>query len=139
VTDAGRAAVRPTVLVVEDDGAMRALLRDFLDRVGYRVLEQPNGAAVTALVETEHVDAVILDKEMPGPSGLDLLSFLRHRLPDVPVVFITAFGGPDVAEEARRRGAYRYLEKPFRLAAVRDTLAEATRETVVSAGRPTGP
>jgi DNA-binding NtrC family response regulator len=123
-----------TVLIVEDDREMRSLLKDFLERDGYRVVERPDGSSLTALVESERFDAVILDKEMAGVNGLDLLSFLHHRVPDVPVVFITAFGGPAVAHEALRRGAWRYIEKPFRVAAVVEAIGEATHE-VVRAGR----
>jgi DNA-binding NtrC family response regulator len=112
-----------TVLIVEDDGAMRALLRDVLERAGHRVVERGNGRELPALAEREHFDAVILDKEMPGPDGLDLLSFLRTRLPAVPVIIVTAFGGPDVAKEAARLGAHAYLEKPFRMATILDALA----------------
>jgi DNA-binding NtrC family response regulator len=111
------------VLIIEDDVAMRALLRDVLMRAGYGVIERGSGADLTTLVEREVFDAVVLDKEMPGVNGLELLSFLRHRLPAVPVIFVTAFGGPTVAEEAARRGAFCYLEKPFRVATVLDTLA----------------
>jgi DNA-binding NtrC family response regulator len=74
-------------------------------------------------------DAVLLDKEMPGLGGLDALPAVRRRRPDVPVILITAFGGRAVAEDARRGGAYRYLEKPFPfgtlLAAVREAITEA--------------
>jgi DNA-binding response OmpR family regulator len=112
-----------TVLIIEDDDAMRALLRDLLVRAGYRAIERPDGADLSALAEHERFDAVILDKEMPGANGLDLLSFLHARLPAVPVIFITAFGGPTVAEEATRRGAYGYLEKPFRVGSILDALA----------------
>jgi DNA-binding NtrC family response regulator len=124
------------VLIIEDDREMRSLLKDFLERDGYRVVERPNGSGLTALVESERFVAVILDKEMPGVNGLDLLSYLHHRVPDVPVVFITAFGGPTVAHEALRRGAWRYIEKPFRVAAVVEAIGEATRE-VARAGRRT--
>jgi DNA-binding NtrC family response regulator len=110
------------VLIVEDDGAMRALLRDALERVGHRVIERPDGTDLPDLARHERFDAVILDKEMPGPNGLELLSFLRNRLPAVPVILVTAFGGLDVAKEAARRGAYSYVEKPFRMATILDTL-----------------
>lgn len=112
-----------TVLIVEDDASMRALLRDVLERAGHRVIERPDGTDLRAVAEHERFDAVILDKEMPGPNGLDLLSFLRTRRPAAPVILVTAFGGPRVAEEAARRGAYSYLEKPFRVATILDTLA----------------
>ncbi len=78
---------------------------------------------LSALVETERFNVAILDKELPGPNGLDLLSFLRQRLPEVPVILVTAFGGPDVQHEAARRGASGYVEKPFRVATLLDMLS----------------
>jgi DNA-binding NtrC family response regulator len=113
---------RMTVVIVEDDAAMRALLEDVLERVGHRVIALPDGSGLTNVAEHEQFDAVILDKEMPGPNGLDLLSYLRHRRPDVPVIFVTAFGGPGVAEEATRRGAWSYIEKPFRIGTILDAV-----------------
>ena len=111
-----------TVLIVDDDPAMRAVLRDSLQRDGYRVVEAEDGAAALLLVESEPVDVAIVDKEMPGTKGLDLLSFLHARCPAMPVIFITAFGGTQVAEESRRRGAVQYLEKPFRIRSIVETV-----------------
>ena len=111
-----------SVLVIDDDPHMRRLLRDFLVRGGYRVVEASNGDHGISLVEAERIDVVILDKEMPGMNGLDILSFLRQRCPGLPIIFITAFGGPEVADECRRRGARHYIEKPFRVAAIVDTV-----------------
>lgn len=125
----GRGTTERTVLVVEDDAQMRSLLTDFLTREGYRTIDRESGAGLPTLLDSEPIDAVVLDKEMPGVNGLDLLSFLHRRLPDVPIVFVTAFGGRDVAAEALRRGAYRYIEKPFRVSAVIDAIREAMRET----------
>ncbi|MBI1735497.1 MAG: response regulator [Candidatus Rokubacteria bacterium] len=125
-----------TVLIVEDNGAMRSLLRDVLERAGHRVIERPDGTDVPVLAERERFDAVILDKEMPGPNGLDLLSFLRMRLPAVPVIFVTAFGGRVAAEEATRRGAYSYLEKPFRMDMILDTLAAVSLHHIGPEPRP---
>jgi CheY-like chemotaxis protein len=121
--------VGATVLIVEDDDAMRAMLRDALEREGYEVIERPDGDSLAILLEGEPCDAVVLDKEMPGgPNGLDLLAFLRTRFPALPVILVTAFGGPDIAREARLRGAHTYLEKPFRVAAILDTLAAAVNQ-----------
>jgi len=110
-----RKKVPVTLLVIDDDREMLAILKDFLEQEGYRVIAKLSGDNAIATVELERIDLVILDKEMPGMNGLDFLSFLRHRFPQTPVIFITAFGGPHVAEEAIRRGAARYLEKPFRV------------------------
>ncbi|HLB54696.1 MAG TPA: response regulator [Gemmatimonadales bacterium] len=128
-----RPAEPTTLLVVEDDLEMRSLLRDVLQGRGFRVLVESAGEGAMAVSESERLDVVIVDKEMPGLNGLDLLSFFRLRLPDVPVILITAFGGPRVAEEAFRRGAARYLEKPFRvtdlLSAIRSVTGNMRRSS----------
>lgn len=114
-----------TVMVVDDDPAMRALLRDWLEREGFRVLEEPSAERLLAVASGTPCDAVILDKEMPGLGGLDALPACRRHRPDVPVILITAFGVPAVAEQAQRFGAYRYLEKPFQLGALLAAVREA--------------
>ena len=108
----------PSILVIDDDPDMRQVLSDFLQRSGYRVVEAANGQEGIFAAESEPIDAVILDKEMPGMSGLDVLSFFRRLRPRLPIIFITAFGGRDDEDESRRRGAWLYLEKPFRVATV---------------------
>src|SRR3989304_4487626 len=81
-----------------------------------RVLVVGGGAARGA-AERARFDAVVVDKELPRLSGLDLVSFLSHRAPATPIVLLTAFGGALVAEAARLRGATRHLAKPGRPAA----------------------
>jgi DNA-binding response OmpR family regulator len=65
---------------------------------------------------------VVLDVELPGGNGLDVLAGLRRRWPSLPVIVMTAFGNPVVADRARRLRADAYLEKPFRLAALVDEI-----------------
>ena len=108
------------MLVIDDDQGMRQVLKDFLERDGHRVIEAASGEAAVSVVELEPIDVVILDKEMPGMNGMELLSFLHRRFPSTPVIFVTAFGGPHAAEESFRRGAVEYIEKPFRLSSVVD-------------------
>ena len=118
---------RPNVLLVDDDADMRALLKVVLEAEGYRVLEAGGGDEAAALA-SQRVDAVILDKEMPGASGFEVLARLRRRHPEVPVIFITAFGGRRAAEQALRGGARCYLEKPVRMAEIVDAVARVTLE-----------
>lgn len=125
-----------TVLIVEDDVDMRALLRDALEHAGYRVIGRRDGLHLPALVESEHFDVVIVDKELPGPNGFALLTFLREKRPAVPVILITAFGGPTARNEAARRGAYGYVEKPFGMRTILDMLAIATRRREEEPGTP---
>jgi CheY-like chemotaxis protein len=110
------------VLVVDDDDEMRILLRRMLESEGCQVTERDRGTHVLEALRSAPVDLVILDKEMPGLSGLDLLPLLRREFPAVPVVFVTAFGGRQVAASALRLGATSYLEKPFRLGQLRDVI-----------------
>lgn len=115
-----------TVLVVDDDPAMRALLRDWLEREGFQVIEEPSAERLLAAAQTARFDALILDKEMPGTGGLDVLPAFRRQRPDVPVILITAFGGAVVAQEALKLGARQYLEKPFQFRALLEAVREAT-------------
>jgi len=105
-------------MVIDDDGEMRAVLRDFLTREGFQIHEEAGGEGVVVALESLHPAVIVLDKEMPGANGLDLLSYLTRRHPSIPVIVITAFGGPEVRAEALRRGATGYIEKPFSVAAL---------------------
>jgi DNA-binding response OmpR family regulator len=110
------------VLVVDDDDEMRALLRRTLEADGFQVTERDRGTRVVETLRGASFDLIILDKEMPGLSGLDLLPVLHREFPQVPVVLVTAFGGRQVAASALRLGAASYLEKPFKLAQLRDAI-----------------
>lgn len=110
------------VLVVDDDDEMRALLRRTLEFDGYEVIDKDRGTHVMEALRGVPFDLIILDKEMPGLTGLELLPILSREFPDVPVVLVTAFGGPHVAASAIRLGAASYLEKPFRLGQLRQVI-----------------
>lgn len=103
------------VLIVDDDGEMRALLVDVLSQEGYRVEEAANGAEALIRLRTESFAAIVLDKNMPGLSGLDLLPGLRTICPGTPVILITAFGDVATYMEAMEKGAFEYVFKPFRM------------------------
>jgi DNA-binding NtrC family response regulator len=118
--DRPRPVVR--VLVVDDDDEMRTLLRRTLEFDGYEVTERDRGTHVLEALRGAPFDLIILDKEMPGLTGLDLLPILRREFPQVPVVLVTAFGGRQIAASALRLGAASYLEKPFRLGQLRDVI-----------------
>jgi len=116
---------RPSVMIVDDDAEMRALLRDVLGRDDFHVREHSSGDGLVPLLEGWTPDAIVLDKEVTGANGLDLLSYIRRRLPSTPVVFVTAFGGSEVEAEALRLGATCYMDKPFRVARLLEVLRAA--------------
>jgi len=126
-------------MIVDDDAEMRALLRDVLERDGFHVHEHSAGDGLLLPLEDWIPDAIVLDKEMAGSNGLDLLPEIRWRHPHTSVVLVTAFGGSDVEAEALRLGAAYYMDKPFRVArlieVLRAAVSQATRESEPPAGR----
>jgi two-component system, cell cycle response regulator len=102
------------VLLVEDSAAIRALVRRMLVAGGHTVVEAARGADALALCREQQPDVVLLDVEMPGMSGWDVLAAMKADpgLRDVPVVFLT--GRSDTADmvDGLRLGAHDYLRKP---------------------------
>ncbi len=130
-----------TVLVADDDGVLRALLRDILEKEGYAVLEAEDGAqAVDAFFGTRPVDLVVLDVMMPRMDGWAVLGTIRERS-DVPVLMLTALGDEGHEVKGFRTGADDYVAKPFRyavfLARVRALLKPVlkARSAVTASGR----
>lgn len=112
-----------TVLVAEDDEAMRDLLVETLVRRGYRVEAAVDGAALLGRLarslhsptEVPLPDLLITDVRMPGLGGLEVVAALRARDERLPVIVITAFGDSATHARARALGAAQVLEKPFEL------------------------
>lgn len=116
-------AMAGTIVVVDDDTEWLADLQMWLTHDGYRVVGISRGEWVIEAVEFHEPDIVIVDLQLPGTDGLDILRQLSRRRPNLPVVIMTAFGGSDVEDRVRRLGAAAYFNKPFRL----DDLVSALR------------
>ena len=114
---------RRTVLVIEDDLAIRRGLRDALRHEGYAVLESGDAADGERLAldgNGREVDFVLLDLVLPRGDGLTVLSRIRAARPALPVILITARGSEDDRVRGLRLGADDYVVKPF---SVRELLA----------------
>lgn len=111
------------VLVVDDDTLMREVLKAILRSEGFAVAgEAKDGPSALALVERLLPEAVCLDVNMPGISGLDTLKILREKYPDVRVVMITGDASMATVREAVSFGAVGYIIKPFNAGRVADAL-----------------
>jgi DNA-binding NtrC family response regulator len=128
---------RPRVMIVDDDAEMRSLLRDLLEHEGFHVREHDTADGLMPLIAAWAPHVVVLDKEMAGSSGLDVLRHMRQRHPQTPVVLVTAFGGAEVEAEARRLGAAYYMDKPFRVTRLLEILHTVVRP-LEGKGRPVG-
>jgi two-component system nitrogen regulation response regulator NtrX len=121
-----RAARRASVLVVDDEAAIRDSLRMILEYEGYRVEEASSGREALARASDRPWNAMFLDVKMPEMDGLEVLKALRERGVDLPVVVISGHGDVATAVEATRRGAFDFLEKPLQ----RDRVLLALRNAV---------
>ena len=101
----------PHVLVVEDDPALRVLIREILELDGYQVTTAADGLEALATLPAGRPDLVLLDLGLPHMNGWELQPLLRHGAPGVPLVFMSA--GFRVVSEARIYQAEGYLAKPF--------------------------
>lgn len=101
-----------TVLVVDDEAKLRRLIRDYLERDGYTVLEAADGERALELAAHAHPDLVILDLGLPGLSGQEVARSLRQT-GDVAIVILTAHAQEADRVAGLRAGADDYVVKPF--------------------------
>jgi DNA-binding response OmpR family regulator len=102
-----------TVLVIEDDAAIRQGIVDALDYAGYTAVEAPDGHKGLALAADAECDLVLLDLVLPGPDGLEILKSIRTGRPTLPVIILTARGELGDRVKGLRLGADDYVVKPF--------------------------
>ena len=104
--------MKATVLIVDDDPALRRALADRLAFWGHEADAVADGTAGLASAAARGYDIILLDLSMPGPSGLDVLAELKRRNIDSDVIVLTAHGTVEVAVAAIRLGAADFLQKP---------------------------
>jgi two-component system response regulator HydG len=111
-----RESLSATLLVADDDPAVRESLERALAREGYAVVVAPDGQAALERLQQGGVDLVLSDLKMPGLTGLELLREAKAVAPDVDVIMLTAFGTVEEAVKAMKDGATDFLTKPFQRA-----------------------
>lgn len=113
--------------MVDDDDALRGMMRELLEGAGYDVTVAADGTKALEVLKNGAFDAILSDVVMPDLGGLELLRSVRERDLDIPVVLLT--GNPDVESAARsvNYGAFRYLIKPVESAELIGVAGEATR------------
>ena len=101
------------VLVVDDDTRLRALLSRYLAEQGFRVTTAGHAAEAREQMRSVQPDLLVLDVMMPGETGLNLTEALRAERADLPILLLTARGGPEDRIAGFEAGADDYLPKPF--------------------------
>jgi two-component system alkaline phosphatase synthesis response regulator PhoP len=100
------------ILIVDDEQEICTALRGVLVREGYRVLTSTSAQEAEAIMVQHQVTLILLDLNMPGMNGLELMSRIRERWPYTVIVILTGYGSLDSALVALRQGAHDYLLKP---------------------------
>ncbi len=105
----------PTVLVVEDEAALRELIAESLEAQGFAVAQAADAADATERLDGFAYDALVVDLRLPDADGMDVLDAALARYPEIKAVVMTGFGGVEEAVRAIKRGAIDFLIKPFQL------------------------
>ncbi|MFQ5887586.1 MAG: response regulator, partial [Candidatus Hydrothermarchaeales archaeon] len=118
------------ILITDDDVQIQKDLSEILGEDGYEVFSAGSGEEALEIMEREGAfDLVITDLMMPGMDGMELLTEIKKRNKDLPVVMVTAFATIDSAVEAMRKGASDYIAKPFKINEVEMVAKRALEET----------
>jgi two-component system response regulator ResD len=102
-----------SVLIVEDDETVAGVLVSYLERAGHRAKHVSDGRAGLEIIESDRPDLVVLDLMLPIIDGLEVCRRVRRRLPDLPIVMLTALGEAEDRIAGLEIGADDYITKPF--------------------------
>ena len=113
------------VLVVDDEPAIREMLKVALEEDGYLCSTASGYESALRIISDQPFDLMLLDMVMPRHSGMELFRDVRSSHPDIAVVFITAMPDPQVMNDVKNSGAYDYLVKPVGLDELERVVARA--------------
>ena len=116
------------ILLVDDEPNAIKVLSAILSDAGYDVIESQNGEKAIKMISKKDVDVVITDLKMPGTDGMQLFDYLIENYPDVPVIFLTAYGTVETAVNAMTRGAFYYFIKPPDYLQLKSIIAKAVEQ-----------
>jgi DNA-binding NtrC family response regulator len=123
-----------TVLVVDDDRAIRELLGDTLDAVGYKSLTAEDYETAENILKSANIDVVITDVLLPGKSGMELIKVIKDTYPHIPVL---AISGKNVSSaEIKQAGADGFLAKPFRIGKIEELIERTLARVDSTKARP---
>jgi len=115
----------PTVLVVDDEPLVRWSVAETLVDCGYAVTQAGDALQALESVKAAPADVVLLDVSLSDSSDLNLVSVMRRVSPNSKIILMTAYGSKALSDEARSRGAFGVLDKPFDMSVLPPLVAEA--------------
>jgi two-component system cell cycle response regulator DivK len=115
---------RPTIMVVDDFDDTRLMMKLWLEKKGYRVVEAENGEAAVRVAESERPNLIIMDVEMPVADGLSATRRIRslESLRVVPIIAVSAYGVDEYRDRALQAGCNEYVSTPFEPTALEELM-----------------
>jgi two-component system response regulator AtoC len=107
--------MRPSILVVDDDGVMQETLSGVLRKRGYEIFSVGSGNEALSMIKKNVIDLILLDMRLPDIDGLEVLKKIKEFDTEILVIMMTAFSDVQTAVLAMKSGAYDYINKPFEL------------------------
>ncbi|MFZ2398891.1 MAG: sigma-54 dependent transcriptional regulator [Smithella sp.] len=115
------------ILIVDDELNMRLVLSAMLKKEGFDISSASNGREALQILQSNNMDVVITDLKMPDIDGMELLTSISGRNPEIPVIMITAHGTIATAVEALKKGAFDYITKPFDIDDLKNIISKAIK------------
>ena len=136
--NAWRRAEGQTILIVEDDAAIRGYVRDCLQQIGYTTLEAANGEAALEICKGNQakIDLIMTDLVMPGMGGRELARNLEERFPDIRVLFTSGYSEEGALRSDSLQAGNVFLEKPYSVAALANAVEEALARAYLLRAQP---
>lgn len=128
-----------SILVVDDEAAIRQALRVTLGTFGFEISEADTGEQALVLVSTRRFDAVLLDMNMPGMGGMRACREIRRMAPELPIIMLTVRDSTEDKVEALKAGADDYVTKPFHIRELSARVRSAVRRSTVTAATASDP
>ncbi len=116
------------ILVLDDERIVCDRVQAAMEKLGFRVEAFTDSRKALDRIAAERFDVVITDLKMPGPSGIEVLQFVRDQHPSTRVVVITGFATAESARDALKQGAVDFIPKPFKLSQLRDLVLHIAEE-----------
>jgi len=122
------AAAGLTLLYADDERNLQELMKLELPRMGHRVTVCPDGSTAVAALEKNNYDCIIVDLDMPGLNGIEVIAKLKETAPETEAVVLTGKSTTESAIAALRYGAFDYLTKPCKLVAIEALLRRVSNK-----------
>jgi len=119
------------VLLVDDEEEFVETLAERMRNRGMEVATSNSGGEALELVDEEPYDVVVLDLQMPGMDGIEVLERIKRRQPDIQVVLLTGHATVEKGVEAMKHGALEFLEKPIDLSKLSEVIHKAKAEKMI--------